>query len=119
MESADEYEAGVKISGSWRAWKTLAKNKWFLNGRTCWGHHGLVAWREEMKLRDASQAKAAMLEQSGKGNVQAARTILDQGKPKKQEKPATKSTDELVAEYLKSRVDQATGKPELKVVDGK
>lgn len=74
ISCATEYEAAMKILGSWRHWKKLCECTFF--------KEYLDEWREERTLREESLAKTAILESISGGNVSAAKTILDEGKRK-------------------------------------
>lgn len=73
----DEYDAAMKIVGSWAHWKMLLNLDWFVNGADLGGYDfdGIKAWREEMALRDASHSKALLQEQAENGNVTAQRYL--------------------------------------------
>jgi hypothetical protein len=85
MESADEYEAALKICPSLVEWERMAKAKWFLEGASPapGGFEGLKVWREHMRMRDASLAKKQLLEQTNEGNVTAAKALLAETKVRK------------------------------------
>jgi hypothetical protein len=81
MDSATEYEAALRLLGSWRHWKKLCKSLFFKT---------LVdEWREERQLREEALAKTALLESIVEGNVSAAKTILDEKKKRVAGRPTT------------------------------
>ncbi|MCK5019052.1 MAG: hypothetical protein KAS32_18470 [Candidatus Peribacteraceae bacterium] len=83
MNSIDEYEAGIKIAGNMKNWRSLSKDgSWFLNGDLRHGHEGLVQWRLDMEARDKSAAKIQLIAKAEEGNV-AAMTKLYNMSPKK------------------------------------
>ena len=82
MDSADEYEAAIKLVGNMKAWRALCKAGWFLTGWTEHGHEGLVQWRKDMEARDKSLAKIQLQAKAEGGNV-AAMTKLYNIAPKK------------------------------------
>ena len=84
MESADEYEAALKICPSLVEWERMAKSKWFMEGASPAPSQfeGLKTWREHMRMRDASLAKKQLLEQTNEGNVTAAKALLAETKVK-------------------------------------
>ena len=80
MNSVDESDAAMKIVGSLRHWRKLAKLKWFLNGDISISFDGLLNWRQDMVQRDITLAKKTLLESVKKGNVPAAKRLLDEYK---------------------------------------
>tara|TARA_R110000772_G_scaffold105055_3_gene206645 strand:+ start:197 stop:715 length:519 start_codon:yes stop_codon:yes gene_type:complete len=95
MECATEYEAALRLLGSWRHWKKLSSSKFFLEF--------LTEWREERKLAEESMARTTILESIIDGNVSAAKTILDEGKRKIAGRP---STDEVTGELKAAAREQ-------------
>lgn len=89
--SADEYEAALKLLGSWSHWQLLLRTcKWFVDGADTGGFDfpGLNSWREEMALRDASMSKKQLQEAAEAGNVAAMRYLNEHaGKKKKVGRP--------------------------------
>ena len=75
MNSADEYEAAMKLVGSLRHWRRLLEAPWFMNGGT--GYEGLHQWREDMMLRDFSVAKGVVLSEAKSGDPVSAKKLLD------------------------------------------
>ena len=82
MNSVDEYEAGIKIAGNSRHWRSLCNSNFFMLGAKEHGHDGLVQWRADMEARDKSIAKSQLLNKAEEGNV-AAMTKLYNITPKK------------------------------------
>lgn len=96
MESVDEYDAAMKILGSWEHWEKLCNLKWFTEGYTTstgMVYGGLNNWRNQMKLRDESLAKSQLIDQVKMGNTAAIRylhevsTKTKAGRPKKATAP--------------------------------
>lgn len=95
MKCSDEYEAATELIGSKTHWDRLKKCKWFTEGwKDMPTHRGLNAWLEEMKERDISLAKGALIKQVKKGNSTAAKTLIEivnkdgtppPGRPKKED----------------------------------
>ena len=81
MDSATEYEAGIRLLGSWKHWKKLCRCQFFQTH--------LEEWREERQLREESMAKTALLNSVEEGNVSAAKTILDEKKKKVAGRPTS------------------------------
>lgn len=75
INSVDEYDAAMKLVGSMKHWRKLCDLGWFLNEDTEKGFAGLYQWREDMRLRDESLAKEALLNQTKKGSVSAASSL--------------------------------------------
>jgi len=83
MESVDEYEAALKIVPNLKVWDHLKDASWFANGDPAHSFEGLKAWREHMKQRDASTARAALFSKiATTGDVTAAKAILADTKTK-------------------------------------
>jgi len=82
MESIDEYDAATKIVPNMKTWDQLKDASWFLNGDVAHSFEGLIVWRDHMKQRDASKAKAALFDKIEKGDVTAAKAILADTKVK-------------------------------------
>lgn len=96
MDSATEYEAAMRLLGSWRHWNKLVKAPFF--------KPYIEEWREERKHREDAIARTALLESIVDGNVSAAKTILDEGKRKGAGRP-TKA--EVEGELKKAAGDEA------------
>lgn len=94
MEIGDptEYQVAKRLFGSWQHWEALCKAKWFTN---------LVAeWREELKVRMASERYFEMIDNKDNGGavgVQATKWLHEhyadkkaakRGRPSKAEKEA-------------------------------
>ena len=75
MSSVDEYDAAMKLVGSLKHWRRLAATSWFMDGVK--NVDGLRQWREDMKLRDASTAKRAVISAVSDGDMASARKLLD------------------------------------------
>lgn len=93
--SVDEYDAAIKLLGSWPHWEMLLKLDWFMNGTEVGGtiFEGVKAWREEMSRRDASKAKEQLQKAAVEGNIAAQKYLHDQsGKVKGAGRPEKKAT---------------------------
>lgn len=75
MESADEYEAAMRIVGSMQHWRKLCSQAWFLEGIDAFSWEGIKQAREDMAARDKSLAKKQLLEAASEGNVTAMKTV--------------------------------------------
>lgn len=77
MHSTDEYEAAMKLVGSMRHWRKLCVLEWFMEGIKEKLFEGLNQWREDMRMRDASEAKSHLRKAAKKGDTSSARKLLD------------------------------------------
>lgn len=105
MESVDEYEAAMEITGSWEHWQRLCKNKTFMNGEKARNLTGLSHWREEKKLSEASKAKRLLENAAKTGNVQAAKTLYDDVKAKEDNRGRPVKVDPHVEAEAKKKDD--------------
>lgn len=93
IESVDEYDAAIKILGSWEHWEKLCNLSWFTDGYTTstgMVYGGLNNWRNQMKLRDESLAKSQLIDQVKTGNVAASRYLHEISTKQKAGRPETK-----------------------------
>ena len=97
MTSVDEYDAALKIVPNMKTWDQLKEASWFLNGDLAHSFEGLKAWREHMKQRDASAAKAALHEKMDAGDVTAAKAVLADTRVKAPVGRKNKKTTEEIA----------------------
>jgi len=103
MSSVDEYEAALKIVGSLKHWRKLCECTWFMEGDKPRNFDGLIQWREDMRLRDASLAKRQLVASAKEGDASSSRKLLDisykegkeavVGRPKKVKPKDTKQDD--------------------------
>lgn len=93
MNSVDETDAALKLVGSLAHWRRLCGLKWFVEGSEVMGHEGLVQWREDMKMRDASLAKDKLIQATKAGSVPAATQLLKESTKKSVGRPG-KQKDE-------------------------
>ena len=77
MESESEYEAAIKLVGSWTHWKLFLECKDFFEGpsRSGIGWTGVKSWREEKEIQDAARAYQQLKVSAEMGNVQAQKEI--------------------------------------------
>lgn len=78
MECDSEYEAAIKLLGSYPHWQKLKRCSWF--------HDYFEAWEAERNIRDEAIARSILVRLAMVGNVTAARTIYTNSKPVKGEK---------------------------------
>lgn len=101
--STDEYEAALKLVGNMDHWRRLTGInadgnyvcQWFMLGTDRF--EGLLQWREDMKLRDESLAKAILVLQAKSGNVPAAKALMEYNKKTGAGRPSNKSTSSVDA----------------------
>lgn len=83
MEEESEYEAAMKLLGSWAHWNKLCKCTWF--------KPYLEAWRDERDIKEAAIGKKTLIEAALDGNVTAAKELVNKViKPKKMGRPTKK-----------------------------
>jgi len=92
MSSVDEYDAALKLAPNMRVWDKMLESEWFMNGMDQRSFDGVSAWREHMRLRDASLAKRVLLEKASDNDVSAAKALLGEVKVKKPVGRANKKT---------------------------
>lgn len=72
MECDSEYEAAIKILGSYNHWKKLARAGWFSSY--------LEEWEAERNIRDEAIARSTLIAAAEAGNVTAANSIYKNSK---------------------------------------
>jgi hypothetical protein len=93
MTSDSEYEAAMKLVGSWNHWQRLLKCKPFMEGpEDAYNWTGLNAWREEKAVKDKAEAYNQLKISAAQGNVQAQKLLYEadkqgtkRGRPSKDE----------------------------------
>lgn len=83
LDSADEYEAAMRLVGSWKHWQKLCGLKWFNEGLPQFNWEGIESLRSTMLARDKSLARKKLIEAAEAGNVTAAKSILETKEPAK------------------------------------
>ena len=73
MTCDSEYEAAIKLVGSYPHWQKLTEAAWFKKH--------LATWNAEITLREDAIARSKLVQLTQKGNVTAARTMLTTSKP--------------------------------------
>lgn len=110
MTSDTEYEAAMKLVGSWLHWERLLKSRPFMEGMDDGGQWvGLNSWREEKEIRDQAIAYNQLKMSAASGNVQAQKMILDgkkiaskRGRPSQDEVKAAAREHAKIARELKA-----------------
>ena len=95
IASDTDYEAAMKLLGSWKHWKKLTRCKFF--------QPYLEDWREERKLLEESLAHTALLGSLADNNITAAKTILDNGKRKMAGRPTAEAVTGEMKKAVKER----------------
>lgn len=93
MTSDSEYEAAIKLVGSWNHWQRLLASRPFMEGPdNAFSWQGLNAWREEKAIKDQAEAFNQLKISAATGNVQAQKLIYEgkssgakRGRPSKEE----------------------------------
>jgi hypothetical protein len=99
MECDSEYEAAMKLLGSWPHWNKLKKLEWF--------REELDKWNAEIELREQALARSKLIKLTEAGNVTAAKTLLagtkaKAGRPEGKGKRKDIPVEETLEEMLKS-----------------
>jgi len=85
MESVDEYEAAIRLVGTWLHWQRLCQCTPFMKGppeEVTLAWTGLEDWRKEKELQNKSRVSKLLWNEAEKGNVSAQKILLDGEKPK-------------------------------------
>lgn len=115
MHSESEYEAAIKLVGSWNHWQRLLKCKPFVDGEKDGGQWvGIEQWRAEKETRDKALAYNQLKINAAQGNVQAQKMILDG--PKDSAKRGRPSNAEIRKEAAKQAELDSQIKDDLKRV---
>lgn len=88
MNSANEYDAAMKIVGDMRHWRRLCGLKWFMEGDDEKAFDGLSQWREDKALKDQAEQIKLLKEQAESGSTTAQKILLDLSGAKKVGRPA-------------------------------
>lgn len=94
LDSVDEYDAAMRLVGSWKHWQKLCSLKWFLEGLPQFNWEGLESLRATMAARDRSLARRKLLEATEAGNVTAAKSIVEGKEPTQKKGRPTKGVPE-------------------------
>jgi len=119
MLSDSEYEAALKLVGSWLHWQRLLKCRPFMEGSDDGGAWvGLKRWREEKEIRDKALAYNQLKISAAGGNVTAQKLIFEgearakRGRPSNAEVKRAAAKEAAVNESVKKDLAR------LKVLDG-
>lgn len=100
MEEDTEYDAAIRLLGSWSQWETLCACSWFKPYKTKWDY--------ERTIRDKATAKKVLLGEARTGSVSAAKIIFDEDKKKGAGRPTNQAKNKAareeadIEEFLKS-----------------
>jgi len=81
IHSESEYEAAMKLVGSWNHWNKLCTSQAFMNGSptsTVWS--GLKSWREEKEIKDRATMYHLLKIAAATGNVNAQKLLFEKDK---------------------------------------
>jgi hypothetical protein len=114
MNSESEYEAAMKLVGSWTHWNKLLKCKPFMSGSEDSGSWtGMAAWREEKEIRNKSLAFNQLKISAAQGNVPAQKLIYEgekgqakRGRPSKAEVTKQAAAQAERAKSVKSDLER-------------
>jgi len=95
MDSVDEYEAAITITGAMKNWRTLCNSSWFMDGKIEWSHEGIAIWRQDMASRDASDALKLIKQCISEGDLQAAKYLYTESRKNKPKIKARKNTSNV------------------------
>ena len=116
MFSESEYEAAMKLVGSWAHWLKLVNSPRFMNGVSDEAWLGLKQWREEKEIKDKAYAYTLLKLSAGDGNVQAQKALLEgdketgkRGRPSKAEiakaaQEAAKAVTDVKSDFSRIRL---------------
>lgn len=89
MTSDSEYEAAIKLVGSWNHWLRLLKCKPFMEGpENAYNWTGLEEWRREKEIKEKATAYNQLKESAAAGNVQAQKLLYEGDKSGKRGRPS-------------------------------
>jgi hypothetical protein len=109
MYSGSEYEAAMKLVGSWTHWTKLCNVKKFMDGdkdNQSWA--GLKAWREEKEVKDRALAYNLLKISAASGSVPAQKILFEKDKVTKRGRP-TKAQVEQAAKEAAEHEDHVKG----------
>lgn len=105
MASHSEYEAAMRLVGSWNHWQRLLRIPVFMNGpNDAMNWSGLYQWREEKDIQDRARAYVQLKMSAEEGNVQAQKTVFD-GFDKKRGRPSTAEVRKKAEEMARDAKD--------------
>lgn len=104
MESVDEYDFATTHLGGLHVWEQLVSTNWFYNGYRA--HRGVEAWREDLRARDESLAKKAVMLAVREGDINAAKKLWDKSKKPTETKRGRFKKEEVIKEAVKSVEDR-------------
>jgi hypothetical protein len=118
MYSNSEYEAALKLVGSWQHWLKLLKSGPFVNGQDDYSQWlGLQAWRDEKEIMDKATAYLQLQVQAGQGSVPAQKIIFDGVKTaSKRGRPSKEQIQKAAAEQAHSLRETKSDLKRIKLV---
>jgi hypothetical protein len=109
LDSSDEYEAAMRLVGSWKHWQKLLQLKWFVEGLPQFNWEGIESLRATVNARDHSLARRKLLEAAEQGNVTAAKAVLEGKEIKKNGRPQKGEQTEEFNTNIVGLFDKAKG----------
>lgn len=104
MTSTSEYEAAMKLMGSWQHWKRYYNSKQFMEGpEVKGGWEGLQSWREEKEIRDAQEAYQQLKTSAAMGSVPAQKAIWDDKTKARKGRPSKDAIRKAAAEAAQAK----------------
>jgi len=115
MYSNSEYEAAMKLVGSWAHWLKLLDSNKFMNGNgELWT--GLKTWREEKETKDKALAYTLLKSSAADGNVQAQKILFENGGSGKRGRPSKAQIEQAAKEAAKHADDIKSDLGRLKMI---
>ncbi len=104
MYSDSEYDAALKLVGSWQHWERLLKSKPFVHGMDDGGQWvGLQRWRDEKEVKERAVAYNQLRINAAGGQVQAQKMIFDGRKEtSKRGRPTAEEVRKVAQEQAKN-----------------
>lgn len=120
MLSESEYEAAIKLVGSWNHWQRLLKCKPFTDGVDDGGQWvGLNAWREEKKIREKAWALNQLKISAQGGSVSAQKILFEADKVAgKRGRPSSAEIRKEAAKQAETATKVKSDLERIKDIDG-
>jgi len=104
LAAVDEFGFASDHLGGMQAWNQLLNTQWFVEGYR--SHRGIEAWREDVRARDASNAKKVLMLAASEGDVSAAKKLWDNSKKPAETKRGRFKKEEVIKEAAKTVEDK-------------
>jgi hypothetical protein len=99
MYSESEYEAAMKLVGSWNHWNKLLTSQRFMEGSKdtlTWS--GLKQWREEKAIKDRATVYTMLKMAAASGNVNAQKILFEKDKNGTRGRPTKAQVEQAAKE---------------------